>query len=148
MKTATIPLKNGGFALVDEQDVELLLKYSWYKVVSRRTHYVKTGKNTRMHRLLLQTTDSKKIVDHINGNGLDNRRENLRVVDVATNVANRQKSRSGNKCPGVYFERGKWRAEVTVNYKTINLGRFFDELEAINKVNLYRISIGRPPVVL
>ena len=117
MKTASIPLKNGGCVVVDEQDLAVLSEHSWYCVKSRGTFYAKTGKNTRLHRLLMGVTDSKKIVDHINGDGLDNRRSNLRIVDVSINVANRQRSRSGNKCPGVYFENGKWVACVTVNYK-------------------------------
>lgn len=148
MQTVIVPLSNGGVVVVDEQDAEFVLSRSWYRVKSRGTHYAKTGKNERMHRLLLGVTEKSKIIDHINGNGLDNRRANLRVVNVAENVANRQKSRIGNKCPGVYQRNGKWLARVTVDYKPNRLGLFETESEAIAAVNVFRAQVGRPPVVI
>lgn len=148
MSTVNVPLTNGGFAIVDECDSSLVLDRSWYSVNSRGTKYAKTGKNERMHRIILGIYDSAKIVDHINGNGLDNRRSNLRIVDVSTNVANRQKSRAGNKCPGVYIRDKKWFARVTVNYKQHRLGFFESEMEAIAAVNAFRAGIGRPPVAV
>jgi hypothetical protein len=146
MKHINIPLTNGGFTIVDECDIDFVLSKKWYFIKSRKTMYVKTGKNQRLHRMLLNVDDPKKIVDHINGNGLDNRRLNLRVVDLASNVANRQKSRGGYRCPGVYPQLGKWRAQVTVNYKKHNLGLFTTEEQAIQVVNNFRRSIGRPEV--
>ena len=148
MKTISIPLSNGDFAIIDEQDAGFVLAHVWYSVKSRKTRYVKTGKNGRLHRMLLNVTDKSKIVDHINGNGLDNRRINLRVVDVAQNVANRQKSRCGNKCPGVYLSNGKWLARITVNYKQHRLGFFEQESDAISALNAFRVQIGRPIVVI
>jgi hypothetical protein len=148
MKTISIPLSNGGFAIIDEQDAGFVLPHSWYSVKSRQTRYVKTGKNGRLHRMLLGVTDKSQIVDHINGNGLDNRRINLRVVDVAQNVANRQKSRCGNKCPGVYLRDGKWFARITVNYKQHRLGVFEQESDAISALNAFRVQIGRPVVAI
>jgi hypothetical protein len=139
-------MTNGGFVVVDECDVEFALSRNWYSVKSRGTKYAKTGKNERMHRLLLGVIDATKIVDHINGDGLDNRRSNLRVVDVSLNVANRQRSRSGNRCPGVWKRDGKWIARVTVEYKNYRLGIFEDELDAIAAVNAFRKQIGRPEV--
>ena len=146
MSTVQVPLTNGGYAIVDECDADFAFSQSWYSVKSRGALYAKAGKNERMHRLLLGVTESTKIVDHINGNGLDNRRSNLRVVDVSSNVANRQRSRSGNRCPGVFMRGGKWLARVTVDYKQHRLGLFESENEAIAAVNLFRESIGRPPV--
>lgn len=148
MTEAFIPLVNGGCAVVDEADIGLVISRTWYGVQSRGTRYAKTGKNDRMHRIIVGVTDSSMIVDHINGDGLDNRRSNLRVVTVSENVANRQRSRAGNKCPGVWIEGGQWVARVTACYKRHRLGRFDREEDAIAAVNMFRVSIGRPPVRL
>ena len=82
--TATIPLTQGKFAVVDAQDSTLLAGFRWTAIRSNNTWYAKThagGKTIYMHRLILfggaQFGDARK-ADHINGNGLDNRRENLR----------------------------------------------------------------------
>lgn len=147
-KITTVQLKNGLVAFIDSNDADLVLSFSWYAVSSKGTYYAKTGKNTRMHRMILGVIDPYLIVDHINGNGLDNRRSNLRVVDVTTNVQNRQRSKVGNKCPGVYRDNGKWRAQVTINYKKHHLGIFDCEEDAILVVNEFRMKQGRPAVSL
>ena len=147
MTVKEIILKHGEVAIVDEDSYEMLSKYSWYSVKSRGALYAKSGKNTRMHRLILNISDSKLVVDHINGNGLDNRKQNLRVISSSENVKNRQRSSVGKRCPGVYKVYNKWRAEVTVNYKNCYLGMHASEEEAINAINKFRISIGRPPVI-
>ena len=146
MKSISVPLSNGGSFIIDERDAAFVMAHKWYSVQSRRTNYVKTGKNERLHRLLMCVVHKHLIVDHINGNGLDNRRSNLRIVNVAQNVANRQKSRSGNKCPGVYKSGGKWLARVTVNYVQHRIGLFDHESDAIAAVNKFRTQIGRPVV--
>ena len=146
MNAMSIPLSNGGEFIVDEQDAKFVMSRKWYGAKSRSTRYVKTGKNDRLHRMLLGVTDKSKIVDHINGNGLDNRRSNLRIVDVSENVANRQKSRCGNKCPGVYLRGKKWLARITVDYKQHRIGLFESEIDAIQALNAFRIQIGRPIV--
>ena len=148
MYAVSIPLSNGGTAIVDAQDAEFALSRNWYGVKSRQTRYAKTGKNERLHRMLLGVTDKSKVVDHINGNGLDNRRANLRIVDVSENVANRQKSRCGNKCPGVYLRGGKWLARITINYQRHSIGLFHTEEEAIAALNAFRVQAGRPPVAI
>jgi hypothetical protein len=149
-KTISVRLSNNLdlIALIDADDADLILPLSWYSVSSRGAFYAKTGKNTRMHRLILGMTNPNLIVDHINGNGLDNRKANLRIVDVKTNVQNRQRSRAGNKCPGVYKDRGKWRGQVTVDYKKYNVGTFACEDDAIVAVNEFRKKLGRPQVLV
>ena len=149
-RTIAVKLSNGLNlqALIDIDDAEKILPSSWYAVFSKGTYYAKTGKNTRMHRLILGVTDPYLIVDHINGDGLDNRKSNLRIVDVKLNVQNRQRSKIGHKCPGVYKENGRWRARVTVDYKQHHLGCFDIEDEAILAVNEFRMKLGRPKVTL
>lgn len=85
-----------------------------------------------MHRLLM-TSPTGTMVDHINGNGLDNRKENLRVVTNSQNLMNRGKNKnntSGYK--GVLWDkvRNKWIALIGFNNKNIYLGRFFTKNEA------------------
>ena len=75
------------------------------------------------------------VVDHINGNGLDNRKANLRVCSVAQNNCNRRPQRNCiSKYKGVTrTRRGKpWRAVITINRKTRSLGSFASEIEAAN----------------
>lgn len=148
MKAVQVALTNGGHVLVDERDLALVESHNWYAVKSRGTMYAKTGKNSRMHRMILGVDNSLAVVDHINGNGLDNRRSNLRVVFTSENVANRQRSRIGNRCPGVYKQGRKWLARVTVDYTQVRLGLFENEDDAIAAVNAFRKSIGRPVAVI
>lgn len=149
MESMQILLKHGETALVDADDYERLSKLKWYAVSSRDCKYAKTGKNGRMHRIILNVTDPKLIVDHINGDGLDNRKTNLRVVSNLENIKNRQRP-SGKRLsiPGVYRRNNKWATSVCVDYKDVWLGLFDTEEEAIEVVNKFRVSIGRPPVLL
>jgi len=64
--------------------------------------------------------------DHINGDGLDNRRENIRVSTKSQNQANRRNLQSNNTSgfKGVDFHRGKWRAQIKVDGRKIDLGSF------------------------
>ena len=78
----------GKFAKVDSQDYELVARHSWYY----RDGYALTkinNKEVRMHRYILQITDPEIIVDHVNRNRLDNRRENLRPYTQIQNANNR-----------------------------------------------------------
>ena len=71
-------------------------------------------------------------IDHINGVRNDNRIENLRDVSRAVNLQNQKKSRIKNKYIGVTWDKAtkKWKSQITVNYKHINIGRFNTEEEA------------------
>jgi hypothetical protein len=123
------------YAVVDAEDVSIANKYDWYlqKSTRGRTSYaVKTiyDKQTkkyiqlRMHRFILGLTDNKVLVDHINGNGLDNRRENLRIATNSQNQTNRSVSSiSKLGVKGVTFvdknKNRKYCAYVTVDKKWI-----------------------------
>lgn len=73
-----------------------------------------------------------EMIDHINGNTSDNRIENLRAVSNAVNLQNRRKASAVNKLGflGVHFARGRYRASLGVDGKTMNLGRFKTPEEA------------------
>lgn len=134
-----IQLTRGCVALVDDEDLEILSNYSWYCL---RGGYAAASvggrKNKRMiymHRLILNLTDPKLQVDHINHNPLDNRKENLRVCSHNKNGKNLKVRTSDNKTSkykGVYWDksRNKWTSRIKVNYKGIFLGRFVLEQDA------------------
>ncbi len=127
---ALIKLTNSDlFAVVDDCDTILLSKMNWSACKGRKTFYAYAsinGKRVLMHRLILRVTGSKNHVDHKNGNGLDNRRENLRVCTITENNINRgayKNNRVGLK--GVNpFKNGKFGARITIGGKLSYLGIF------------------------
>jgi len=133
-----IPLSNGGYTIVDDSDFERLNKRSWRLnnrgYVSRTTTKKGRGTGIYMHRVILGLRRGDgKIADHINGNPLDNRRSNLRIVDSSRNSQNRTKKKSvSSQYIGVsWFKRdGKWRALIRVNKRQVFLGHFDNEEEA------------------
>jgi len=97
--TASIPLTRGYTATIDEADVDLVAPYSWHAFPHRRTVYARAtidGRMTMLHQLLCQTPDGL-VTDHIDGNGLNNRRSNLRVVTNGENLRNSYKHRQRKK---------------------------------------------------
>jgi hypothetical protein len=76
-----------------------------------------------MHRLLLG--EPAAIVDHVNGDTTDNRRENLRLCSHTQNMQNRKVSRSNRSgFKGIYPDKGRWRAEIQANGIKHRLGSF------------------------
>ncbi len=112
--------------------------HAWYVQKSRNTHYAFTsivfdGKqhSVSMHRVL--TGMSRLEVDHINGNGLDNRRANLRLASRGQNAQNAKIHRpTQSPYRGVIFNKAakKWCASINVNGKRKHLGSFKTEIEA------------------
>lgn len=94
----------------------------------------KNRKNWYLHRVIMGAIKRTEIVDHINGNIYDNRRENLRIGNKSENNINLRHlprhNSSGFK--GVHYDKvnNKWRARIQVNGKHIHLGRFIDKIEA------------------
>lgn len=132
-----IELTQGKIAIVDDEDYELVMRHKWYYAEYRPGYgYAKTNNKgrspalLRMHRVILGLNGNEK-VDHINGNSLDNRRKNLRLVTQSQNMMNtgiRSTNKSGYK--GVCFanREKKWLATIWKDNKQIYLG-FFDEKE-------------------
>jgi len=107
---------------VDERDLSLLSRFKWYLMKGPWASYATTkikGKTIYMHRFLLKAPKRKQ-VDHINGNGLDNRRSNLRLATVSEQAANsKSKKKRAPVCSsykGVSWHNTKtggcWRAEL------------------------------------
>ena len=128
----TIPLTRGMVAIVDDVDYEKVINIGrWYACKKGRCNFYARRHLTRvrtetMHRFIIGDIEGKEI-DHINGNGLDNRRENLRHCNHHENIANSRKSidnTSGFR--GVSFDksRAKWSARIGTNGKQRFLGRF------------------------
>ena len=125
-----IELTRGFVALADEEDFALVSQFKWYASPNgRRTYAVnKTGRrpSVHMHRLVIRAVKGQK-VDHRNGNGLDNRRANLRFCSQTQNLGNsRLSSRNRSGFKGVSFDkrRNLWTADIQVNGKDIFLGYF------------------------
>lgn len=99
----------------------------------------KKQKSIYMHRLVLELNNvevpNKKLVDHINRNKLDNRLENLRIVDNTGNGANRAIIPNSVGYKGVYKNYNKWIAQVTILNKVTHLGRFNTPEEAAQAYN-------------
>lgn len=145
-----IPLTRGYEALVEEQDSESLSAYKWFVVFSRSTPYAiacdgsVNGKQRRvmMHRLIAKPEDGL-LVDHINHNTIDNRRENLRVCTRSENCRNRKLGTPhSSKYKGVCLsQRGgevkKWVAQITVNGRTRKIGRYVTEEDAARAYDEY-----------
>lgn len=142
MDTKLILLTRGEYAIIDNEDFEWLNQWKWFfdgKYAGRRN---KTGdREIYMHRLINNTPEGFE-TDHINGNKLDNRRENLRTVTHQQNIFNR--SRLPNNTSGyigVSYDATttnkykKWLARIKLNYKLINLGRYLTPEEASNAYN-------------
>ena len=127
-----IPLSNSSdVALIDDEDFDLISKFSWrlYKSRAHSIRYAVTGRNARMHRIIMNA-QTDQMVDHVNRDGLDNRRENLRLCDAHQNSGNRLKNKNHAGFKGVRWDRGKWETRIKVNGRDIYLGRFKTETEA------------------
>jgi HNH endonuclease len=127
-----IPLGRGLFALVDAADYDEVSKYKWRAKRRGAKVYascVKKGRTVYMHRMIMRPRKGY-VVDHIDGNGLNNRRCNLRVCTHQQNQANRRPYGGASEFVGVVRNKGKWMAGIQYRGKYFYLGRFDDEVEA------------------
>lgn len=117
-------------AVIDVDDVERCRQYKWHIRSSKgNTSYViaslPNNEKVHLHKFIMRCSANDE-VDHINMNGLDNRKENLRIVTHSQNKAN-------NKCSGIkVVPSGNYQASFCRNYKTIYVGTFNTKEEALN----------------
>ena len=132
-----ISLSKNKKTIVDDDMFDYLNQWKWFYsdggyAIRHKYINTKTSQIVRMHRLINKTPEGM-MTDHINGNKLDNRKENLRTADKQLNAVN-SKIRNNNKSgiKGCYFDKNakKWRVQIKVLYKTIHLGYFNDLLRA------------------
>jgi len=148
-KIRYIPLTRGLHAIVDAEDYEWLNQYKWYAQPAPRKGTFYARRNCRggavlMHRMIMRPPKGK-VVDHINGNGMDNRRCNLRICTPAENSRNAPK-RLGTRSRfiGVYPCGDKWVSYITYNKEQIYVGIFDDEVEAANARDLLARKLHGP----
>lgn len=136
-----VALTQGLWTLVDYEDRDLVDTISWYALKSRRTFYAvrKPSPKIRLHceigKRLFGSLMLTKIfeIDHINKDGLDNRRQNLRIATGAQNRANTQsRTKASSTYLGVHWNRHrrKWHAQIMQKSRKLHIGLFDDEKEA------------------
>ncbi len=130
--------------LVDTEDLAKIdIPGTWsYKLGNHGKLYASykvTGKH--MHKLICECPIGM-VVDHINGNSLDNRKSNLRSVTQRENTLNRAKIQSNNKSgiPSVFWSNNKWATQVKINGKVHSLGAYHDKYEAGRVVNRFKMQ--------
>jgi hypothetical protein len=133
-KIRFIPLTKGKVSIVDAEDYGWLSKYKWHAVNTGGKFYAYRCRNKRSisrHRMIMGEPKGK-IVDHKDGNSLNNRRSNLRICTTAENLRNRRRTGGASRYKGVCFVKrlNKWRAEITFNRRQIHIGLFKDEISA------------------
>jgi HNH endonuclease len=138
-----IPLTHGLYATVDAEDYEKLSQYKWHAqcdegrrtvYAARNTSYREHGRRHNrivlMHREIMKTPKGM-VVDHINGNGANNRRCNMRNCTQFQNTHNNRPRKDGkSRFIGVDPHRDKWRARVCYKGRKHHIGLFTDEVEA------------------
>jgi len=137
-----LPLTQSKFALVDDDDYPYLISFKWYAVRNGNAFYAmasvhsENGKRTTitMHRLIIKSPNGM-VIDHIDGNGLNNQKSNLRIVTNRENFQNRHgKKEKTSKYPGVYKTKSKtskkWAAQIQIDGKIKYLGTFEIETDA------------------
>lgn len=127
-----VPLTKGYVAMVDANDLPMLRKVKWSAQRQPYGHvYAMNRKFRGMHRYLMGVPKNV-FMDHINGNGLDNRRDNLRVATNSENTRNsRKRIHSGtSKYKGVQNEGANWAARITLDGTSQLIGRYQNEIDA------------------
>lgn len=138
--TMQVPLSNGGFALVDEEDHARIASHSWYAWHHHGTSYAArmTAREGRricilMHREVMDAQPGSQ-VDHSDGNGLNNQRSNLRFCTPSENRYNQGRQRNNSSgLKGVSWNKKlqKWEVYINKDRKRTRLGFFADKNDAM-----------------
>lgn len=147
-----ITLARGQTALVDEEFHEMVSQFKWYLLnggyAVRTVHLgMMDGKQVKsmvyLHKFIMPAPEGM-VTDHINGNKLDCRVQNLRIISSSQNNMNRSKSRGKSSLfKGVCWDksRSKWISVIKINSKAKNLGRYETEIEAARAYNSAAIDM-------
>jgi hypothetical protein len=128
--------KYGQFkVLYDAEDEDKISKYNWCILKDKQLFYVQSSRaetTVRFHRLIMNTPKGMD-TDHINGNPLDNRKENLRICTAAENARNKgplKNNKSGFKGVNWHKRDKRWRSQISCYKKYTHIGYFKDKEEA------------------
>lgn len=130
-----VPINRGMSILIDECDLPLVTSRRWTAKANskaKRRFYAQAnigGRSAYLHRLIVDAQDGE-VVDHINGDSLDNRRCNLRVVDHRINTINRGKIANALGLQGVHADGRRYRAKVERDGKRTHTPRYSNIYEA------------------
>jgi hypothetical protein len=146
-----IKLTRGQAALVDDEDFESLNAHKWTAAKTRYTWYAQRTVGPRggqrlvlMHAVIAGTPKGSK-TDHVDGNGLNNGRSNLRVCTTGQNQHNQIRKQEGrsSRFRGVHWSGGKWQATIACKGRSMYLGRFESEYSAAGAYDV--AGIARDP---
>lgn len=139
-----IKLSQGKVTLVDDEDFDFFNQWKWDSQKSRNTYFAKryarikekfSERTILMHRVIMKTPQGM-VVDHIDGNGLNNQRSNLRNCSNTENLRNQRINKNNTSgAKGVSRNRNKWMASIRINGKQKNLGRYTDKKDAVIAYN-------------
>lgn len=137
-----ISLTQGKAAIVDDDDYESINAHKWHYVnVGYASRYSGGGRKNRktdyMH-IAVMGKQSGMEIDHINGNKLDNRKENLRHVTHSQNMQNASVKGGSSRYKGVCWDksRNKWISSIYISEKHVHIGRYESEEDAARAYNL------------
>lgn len=127
-----VELTKNKVATVDDCDFKKVSKFNWYcqETLSNRFYARRTTDGLYLHTFLMGNFKNK-VIDHINGNSLDNTRDNLRFCDFVENLHNKKvykNNKTGLK--GIFRDRNRWRARITVEKRKISIGSYASKNEA------------------
>lgn len=141
-----IELTQGKVAIIDDEDYEIVSKHNWRAYKDKNTYYAITRyehtppySQISLHRFIMNDPEGM-VVDHIDGNGLNNKKENLRIVTRQQNNSHRLNMMSNNTSGyrGVYWKKhphNRWLSCIRFNSKLIHLGYFDTKEEAARAFN-------------
>jgi AP2 domain len=131
-----LPLGHKMYALIDDEDVGRCLQFSWFIARKTNTNYARTkfrksdgGGSIMLHNFIMEAYNGEQY-DHIDKNGLNNQKSNLRRCTQSLNRASALSPGSSSGYRGVRFRRGAWEVELNTKVKGYYLGRFDNVIDA------------------
>lgn len=161
MDSRLIPLTKGYAAIVDPEDYERLSAFNWCAKIKdggKRIYAVRSlyryGKKffVQMHRVVMDIPDGdERLIDHENGDGLDNRKTNLRIATKSLNGHNHKMfstNTSGYRGVSWKERNKKWQARITVNGEHLYLGLFKTKEDAAFQYDKFAVKYFSASAVL